>query len=148
MTDKIDSNYNSLVIDSSVFISAWGKADKFTNISEMFLSVISNYPHVDIIMPTIVIAETITNLGKQGNININAINSHMLNFNLENLDSDFLKKYPDFTQRSLLKTSDLIIAATTNLHQATLITWDKQHLSPKQTLCQAISPAQFLEAQT
>lgn len=132
----------NIVVDSSVFVSIFGKRDSFSVVSEKFLQQIK--PEFIIILPTLVVAETIVTVGKYNAEIIRTTNEILSQFNLVSLDENFLKWILGVTSFTL-KTSDFIIALTAKVSKATLVTWDKQQLSSKNTLCQAITPADYLQ---
>ena len=129
-----------VIIDSSVYTSFYGK-DNHTLQTNKFFSRCKELIYT--ITPTLIIAETITSLTKQGVSNLQPIVQTLLNSEIVNLDSQLIESLlSHLTSFSLkLKTSDLIIALTAKLNKATLITWDKQLLS--QNICPVTTPEKF-----
>lgn len=134
---------NKLVIDSSVFVSCFGKPDEFTKASKKFFKGIPN--NVQINLPSIVVAETLTTFSKQGK-SIGNIFKKLLSFEITQLDNNFLVKFSKILKPTPLRTLDLIIAATAKFYSALLISWDKRHLSSENFLCQTLTPNQYLKA--
>ncbi len=132
-----------LVIDSSVFISAVGEKNVNSYPSQQFFGLLKR----DIaIIPILVVIETITILGKQGNKQIEEILDYLLSMKTVNIDPEFLAKTKQWLiGRTSLKTSDLLIAVTAKLHSCTLITWDKQLLKNAHKICPTLTPTQFPE---
>lgn len=138
MKDRV----SRIVIDSSVFLSALGAEDQFSLSSKKFFQAIP--PETIIILPALVIAETIVNLKK-----ISSAQPEFLKYfegmKIVDLNLEFLKKLADTKGTSFFKTSDFIIALTAKLYKATLITWDKKHLLPENDICKAVTPLEFME---
>lgn len=135
-----------LVIDSSVFISHLGQNDTFTSISKRLFQILLEQKHT-IVIPTIVVAETLTILKKQKQSNLKAIYNTFNNFDLIDLDKKFLDKYVDLliTKGSDMKTSDFIIAATAKFTKSTLITWDQKIIKSAKRICLTLTPKQYIE---
>jgi predicted nucleic acid-binding protein len=134
---------SNIVIDSSVFISNFGQ-DKFTATAKSFIQIIIKNSNLKILLPTVIIAETLIICSRlKPSPNLQEIKQNLTLFETVDLDLDFLDHIAKFfsKEKSLLKTSDLIIALTAKLHSATLITWDKQLLS--QTICPVTTPENF-----
>jgi len=132
---------NKLVVDSSVFVSLFGKADTFTESSASFFN---NLPRdTEIILPAIVVAETLVNLAKQ-KLPTKAVYDKLLKFTIVPLDGVFLEKFRQLLGDGQMRSADLIIAATAKLNTATLISWDKRHLSKANDICEALTPKQYL----
>lgn len=137
---------DKLVIDSTVFVSALGKPDDFSVGSKQFLTKLLKHASLQLIVPTIVAAETINILQKQGK-SVKNLFSYFCGFTLFSLDADFLNQFARNLKASSLKTSDAIIAVSAKLNHALLISWDRQLLSSKNTLCQTLSPKEYLAQQ-
>lgn len=135
-----------LVVDSSVFISALGQNDKFSTKSRQFLLQTSKHQEIVFLLPSIVVAEVIVNLRKQKGPSIKKILDSLLKYKIVPLDTYFLEHFYAQTRNPSLKTSDLIIAGTAKMHDATLISWDKKHLSKDQKVCSAMSPETYIKS--
>lgn len=134
-----------LVIDASVLISTLGKPDVFTKKSEEFFRSVATHNYF--ILPSIAVAEVITNLQKQKMKNINKKIDYIFGLTVIALDTEFLKEFTILSKNPKLKTSDLVISITAKLYDATLITWDKQLLSRSNTICKTQSPKEYIESQ-
>lgn len=134
-----------LLIDSSVFISFLGKEDEYTPPSKKFFSFIA--PHaVRILLPTLVIAETLVILSQQGQKDIPRILKRLMDLEVIALDTLLVTYMEDLLKaiKISLKTSDFIIAATARKYDVPLITWDSRLLSNKNTICTAVSPSRYI----
>lgn len=134
----------NIVIDTSVFVSNFGQ-DKFTAIARSFIQNLVKNPNLVILVPTIVIAETVAISSRLKPMpHLEEIRQNLILFKTVDLDLNFLSHIVKFfsNNTSLLKTSDFIIALTAKLHAATLVTWDKQLLS--QNICDVITPEKFI----
>ncbi len=134
----------NIVIDSSILVSSFG-LDKFTPQANIFIEKLIKNTDYIIIIPTLVIAETITVVSRiVPKPDLLEIQRYLNLFQTVGLDTNFIDEMTDFfsSNSSLLKTSDLVIALTAKLHSATLITWDAQLLS--QNICRVTSPENFL----
>lgn len=126
------------VIDSSVFVSSLGVNDEYTSDSRKFFEKCIGK---EIYVPTLVVAETLTVLSKQGMKNAAKLLKYFSSLSLATLDHDFLKYFvTHLSPSTTLKTSDLIVALSASQHQAILITWDKKLLSLGGKLCQVKTP--------
>jgi len=130
-----------IVIDSCVFISHFGK-DGLTHQSKSFFQKISQ-TNTQIILPALVAAEVVVILRQNGAINLEKIFQIFSQMKFSEINRESIKDLATFlkTNRSSLKTSDLIIALTTKLNKATLVTWDKQLL--KNNFCKATTPKEY-----
>lgn len=141
-----NNNLPSISIDSCVFVSALGKPDAYTNSSKKFFSTLpSNYPVLISIMAT---AEIIVVLNRQNPQSTQKTLDHLVQFPTVTLDENLLKQSAKYLRHSSLKTSDFLIAATSALHHAILVTWDKLLLSSANKICKTITPAQFISRST
>lgn len=132
----------NLMIDSSVFVSSIGIDDVNTPKSRELFKKISS---VEIFVPTLVIAETLHTLYKQGNTKIVSISKFLFSLQLINLDQSLIQNIIKFLPESVrLKTSDWLIAAIAKINNAVLITWDKKLLRYAGTICDVFSPEQFI----
>lgn len=132
-----------LVIDSSVFASSLGVNDEYSSDSRKFFEKCIGK---EIYVPALVVAETLTVLGKQGMKNAAKLLKYFSSLSLVPLDHDFLKYFVTHLPPSTtLKTSDLIVALSASRHHAILITWDKKLLSLGGKICQVITPSGFLK---
>jgi predicted nucleic acid-binding protein len=130
-----------IVIDSSVFISHFGK-DGLTRQSKSFFQKISQ-TDTQIILPALVAAEVVVVLRQNGAVNLEKIFQIFSQMKFSEINRKTIKDLATFfkTNQSYLKTSDLIIAHTTKLNQATLVTWDKQLL--KNNFCKTTTPKEY-----
>lgn len=133
---------NKLVVDTSVFVSLFGAKDTFSENSQAFFSTLPE--DIEIVLPTLVVAETLFSLAKQ-NLSTTAVYEQLMQFTLISLDGPFLEQYKQILAIASLRSSDAIIAATAKLQNARLVSWDSQHLSKANTLCETLSPTQFLK---
>lgn len=131
-----------LIVDSSVFISSLGANDIYSRPSREFFARISEH---QISLPTLVVAEILVGIKKQNAKNMSEIYRHLTSFQFISLDQDFLGRFFSLLPKELhLKTSDLVIAVTTKLYEATLITWDKKLLLFAASICPVKRPDIFL----
>ena len=137
---------DKIVIDSTVFVSALGKPDDFSANSKQFLATLLKHDSIQLIIPTVVIAETLNTLQKQDKPIKNLL-TYFSGFELVALDSEFINYFAKNLKKSPLKTSDAIIAVTAKLNNSLLISWDKQLISPKNVLCKTLTPKEFLTQQ-
>lgn len=121
-----------------------GKRDINTIPSKKFFRAIQTDT---IFIPTIVVAETLHTLNKHGRRSIAGVITYFLSLHLVTLDQEFLQAFAHTLQKTIVKTSDVIILITAKLYNAPLITWDKQLLSTKNTICQTLSPKEYLAQQ-
>jgi predicted nucleic acid-binding protein len=128
----------NIVIDSCVFISHFGK-DKFTTQSKSFFQKISK-TNTQIILPALVAAEVLVVLRQNGAINLEEITQIFTQLKFSAINKETIENLAILLKNnaSHLKTSDLIIALTAKLNNATLITWDKQLL--KNNICSTSLP--------
>ena len=134
---------NPIVIDSSVFLSAFWSKDVFTEASETFFRRIPTDALV--ILPSLVIAEVLVNVAKQNPLGIKEALAYLSHFRVVDLTLPFLHAIiGGMINVQALKTSDFIIAATAKLHQATLITWDKRLLAADGLLCPIMKPSDYI----
>ena len=132
-----------LTIDSSVFISSLGVHDEYTSDSRKFFEKCNDY---EILVPTLVVAEVMTVLSKQGLKNAANLLKYFSSLSLVSLDYGFLKYFAShLTPSPTLKSSDLIVALSASQSNAILITWDKKLLSTGRKLCQVKTPVAYLE---
>lgn len=132
----------NLMIDSSVFVSSIGIDDINTPYSRELFKKISS---AEILVPTLVIAETLHTLYKQGNTKIDSISKFLFSLKSVGMDQPLLQSIVQFLPKSaLLKTSDWLIAATAKINNAALITWDKKLLKYAGIICEVFSPEQFI----
>lgn len=144
MTSYRLTGMDKIVIDSSVFISLFGTSDIFSSASEKFLRALP--AHVKVIIPAIVMAETVINLSKKNIKSAKKAHTVLSQFTMVPIDESFMKHLMECITKPLsLKSSDAIIAVMTKMCSAVLITWDKELLSSKNTLCKALTPTQFLQ---
>lgn len=132
----------NIVIDSCVYISHFGK-DKFTPQSKSFFQRISR-TNTQIILPAIVAAETLVVLSQNGAANLERITQIFSQMKFSPINKETINDLASLLKgnKTLLKTSDLIIALTAKLNEASLITYDKQLL--KNNICQTYRPNLFL----
>lgn len=130
-----------IVIDSCVYISQFGK-DKFSPQSRLFFQKLSQ-TDTKIIIPALVWAETIVVLRQNGAKNLEKISQIFSQLKFSAINKDTIEELTTLlkTGTSNLKTSDLVIALTTRINEATLVTWDDQLLN--NNICQAASPVQY-----
>jgi len=135
-----------LAIDSSVFISHLGQNDEFSSDSKLFFTTIFEQKE-KIIIPTLIIAETLTILRQQNHPSLKPIYKTFNDFNIIDLDSKFLEKFVNLLlkQHTNMKTSDLAIAATAKFNESTLITWDRKILTSAKSICPILTPKQYIE---
>lgn len=134
---------NKIVIDSSVFVSVLGKPDNFTISSRKLFNGLSK--DIQVVVPSLVLAETVVNLGKQDVKIAHEAFNLLSRMGLVALDEVVVKELLSFIKKPLgLKTSDAIIAITAFRIKANLVTWDRQLLSKKNTICEAVSPADYI----
>ncbi|MEK7166352.1 MAG: PIN domain-containing protein [Patescibacteria group bacterium] len=136
-------NTYSVSIDASVLISAIGVKDVFTPSSRKFFSQLSNKQRV--IISIVAAAETLVVLSRQKAASGDKTLDYLEQFQIVPLDLPHLKEIFSVFPNRKLKTSDFLIAATAVLHQTILVTWDKQLLSPANTICQTMTPSQYIE---
>lgn len=130
-----------ILVDSSVIISAFGNRDQFSGISADFFGKMET--GFEILLPTLVFVEVAINLSKQGISDLDLSLDKISRLRQVALDIDSAKKSLAFLKEaSLLRAGDFIIASTTAIYGATLVTWDKRLLENK--ICQAVTPAEFL----
>jgi predicted nucleic acid-binding protein len=132
----------NIVIDSCVYISHFGK-DKFTPQSKAFFRKIS-HTNTQIILPALVAAEVLVVLSQNGAVNLEKITQIFSQMKFSPINKETIDDLSSLLKnnKTLLKTSDLIIALTAKLNGATLITWDSQLL--KNNICQTNQPNLFL----
>lgn len=132
----------NIVIDSCVYISHFGK-DKFTPQSKSFFRKISQ-TNIQIIIPTLVAAETLVILSQNGAVNLEKIILIFSQMRSSALNKKTIADLANLLKnnKTPLKTSDLVIALTAKLNKATLITYDKQLL--KNNICETYRPNLFL----
>ncbi len=129
-----------LVIDTCVYVSYFA-SDSKSDATRTFFKRLS--PASEFILPTLVVCETLVSLAKVKYKKIELVLESFQKLLLIDLDSNFVQTLLKLltSQTSMLKTSDLIIALTAKLHNATLVTWDKQLLS--QNICPTVTPQKF-----
>ena len=134
-----------LAIDTSVWVSHFGRADEFTEESKLFFAKLVDQKQ-QLILPTMVLAETVTILVRQRHSDLNKIYQNLMQAECVGLDLEFMQKYIDQIKvlNTQLKTSDLIIAVTAKLAEAVLVTWDKQLLKETKDICEVTTPREFL----
>lgn len=88
-------------------------------------------------------AEVVVVLRQNGAINLEKIVQIFSQMKFSEINRETIKDLIGFlkTNRSYLKTADLIIALTAKLNKATLITWDKQLL--KNNFCKTTTPKEY-----
>lgn len=134
---------NTIVVDSSVFISSLGINDEYSTKSRKFFEKCKGY---EIYVSALVVAEVLTVLSKQGMKNAANLLRYFSSLNLVPLDYDFLKYFADhLPSPTTLKTSDLIVAVSAMINQSTLITWDKKLLSLNKKFLSVITPTECLK---
>lgn len=130
-----------IVIDSSVLISALDKNDPYLKPSSEFLNVIHKE---DVILPIIVVAETMIILLRQGYGTIPELLDNLFKFKIISLDKNELNKIiANCSSTTNLKTADFIITMTAKLNKAILVTWDRQLL--KNSICKTLTPQEFIK---
>lgn len=136
-----------IVIDSSVYISHFGNADYFTEKSKGFFRRLAS-SNCNIIAPSLVVAETMVVLGKQKDNNLPEIYKFIMALQVEPLDRQFLDlvKNKIAEYNPALKTADFLIALTAKQHSAVLLTWDKRLLSQGKSICEVMTPEEFVES--
>ncbi len=131
----------SICIDSSVFISALGDKDIYSDISRKFFQKLENE---EIIISALVVAEVINILRKQKTVNVEEVYNSLISFRLIDINQKLLKELLEVsTQSPSLKTSDLIVALTAKMEKAMLITWDKKLLSSASSICLVKTPNNY-----
>lgn len=133
-----------LVIDSSVFISHMGTNDEFTPTSQLFFKILFENKE-KVVIPTLVIAETLTVLKQQQHPNLQIIFKNFQDFDAIPLDMGLLEKLRGILLKSTvtLKASDLVIALTAKVADAVLISWDKRMLT-ETSICPVLTPKQYI----
>ena len=96
----------------------------------------------EVIMPSLVAAEIVSVLAKQKTGNLSAVTQYLFDFGIVSLDESILREMLKISLKSVLalKTSDLVIAVTARITDATLITWDKKLLKYAPEICRVQSP--------
>ena len=131
----------NIVIDSCVYVSHFGK-DKLTHKSKAFFKRISQIG-TQIILPAIVEAEILVVLRQNGATHLDKISQLLSQMEFSPLNKKLIEELTSFLEsnQSPLKTSDLVIALTAKLNDATLITWDKQ--LQNNNICETASPENY-----
>ncbi|HEX7017503.1 MAG TPA: type II toxin-antitoxin system VapC family toxin [Patescibacteria group bacterium] len=135
---------NKYVIDSSVFVSALGQPDTFSEASQQLFFHLEKNPGI-ILVPTLVTLEVLVNLHKQeypiqeASDILQCFQSLPLNEELTYAVATFLTK-----SKTSLKASDFSIALLAHLNEATLITWDKRLLAEGTSICPVSTPTEWL----
>ena len=129
-----------LVVDSSVFIANLEKSEKNSVQSRRFFASLRT---VELIIPSLVVAEVIVNLRKHGWSDLQQIKEIFSNFTVFGLDEKTVYELLTLWQKNTLKTSDFVIAAMARLNGAILITWDERLLRNK--ICEVMTPLQWLK---
>lgn len=133
---------NKLVVDTSVFVSLFGTRDAFSENSAAFFSHVNK--DTEIIIPSLVVAETLVSLAKQ-KLFFPDVYDRLIQFTLVSLDAQFLEQFRKLVVGDVsMRSADFIIATTAKLNRATLISWDKRHLSKHNTICETLTPEQFI----
>lgn len=131
-----------LVIDSNVFVSTLGKPDNFTCESQKFFKNLNS--DIEIILPSLVVMETKVAIFKQNPLTLKPMTKYFQGFNIVPLDAQFINSAIRSLQKDiLLKSSDLIIALTAKMHQATLVTWDNNLIRYANKLCPVVTPVMY-----
>ncbi len=141
---------STLVIDSSVFLSAFLEKEVYHKDSICFFEDLKKVQY-KIIVPSLVIFEVLNNFYRHGGnkeqeerIFRNLQNSSA--FSLIPLDSNFLEKiYLPLHHHFDLKTADSIFATIAFFYEAVLISWDKKLISQTKKHIQALTPKEFLK---
>ena len=133
-----------LTVDSSVFVSALNKKDVLHEESREFFEFLKT-KDFQIVIPTIVIVEVGNILMKSKKLrNINSFLDKFYEFEVIDLDFEFLTKiFPKFRHFNL-KTGDAIIASTASFYNTTLITWDRQLIYQAKKEMDVSTPRQYV----
>lgn len=136
-----------LVIDSNVFVSALGKPDDFTKDSQRFFKSLDS--DTELILPSLVVWETVTAIFKQNIIALKVVVKYFRGLDIIPLDAQYINLAVSYLPKDTnLKSSDLIVALTAKIKEATLITWDIQLLRNTSKFCTALTPKQYLMKKT
>lgn len=142
----------AIVLDSSVFISAFIRNEKSSKSSQLLLSILQRKNYT-IHMPIIVFLE-ILNSYYRATLNKEATDDlyrKLINWGIAkkiqiiNLESHFLIQFTKKHHLFNLKTADAIITIAAHSLNCPLITWDKKILKNCKKKVAAMSPAQFMK---
>ncbi|TSC85822.1 MAG: hypothetical protein G01um101416_774 [Microgenomates group bacterium Gr01-1014_16] len=132
---------STLVIDSSVYVSYFGK-DINTPQSKIFWQTLETSTF-KIIVPALVVAETLVSLSKQQVSYLGLVHKYFKSSPIFPIDQDLIDNLSTYLNPPpKLKTSDFLIAVIAKLHSATLITWDKRLLDNQ--ICPTLTPSQYI----
>lgn len=131
----------NIVIDSCVYVSHFGKDGLTPQSKSFFQSLLQT--DVQIVLPAIVEAEVLVVLKQNGSKNIGRVSQILSKMKFAAIDREIIRELTISlkTKKPNLKTSDLLVALTTKLNNAVLITWDKQLL--KNNICKTLLPTDF-----
>ena len=121
-----------------------GTNDEFTPTSQLFFKILFENKE-KVVIPTLVIAETLTVLKQQQHLNLQIIFKNFQDFDAIPLDMGLLEKLRGILLKSTvtLKASDLVIALTAKVADAVLISWDKRMLT-ETSICPILTPKQYI----
>lgn len=132
-----------VIVDSSVFISALGIREIYSQNSRQFFQSLTDE---QVILPSIVVEEILVNLRKQGKKNLLVIYKYLQSFELIFLNKDFIRQtLPLLQKTSHLKTTDFIIAASASSLKGKLVTWDEKLLLYGKAICEVMTPKDYLQ---
>lgn len=144
---------NSFVIDSSVYISRFNEKDIFHAVTKrFFLQLEKALPEAHFFMPSLVLFEVANYFCREGNPNMKKTYERFeravledLQFTIDILDFEFLFAFRRFIPKVRLKTSDAAIACSATIHNATLVSWDKQLLKNAKSHVATATPRELLK---
>lgn len=140
---------STLVIDSSVFISALTPAEEHAGTSQAFFRALRGGAYAGVVVPTTVVLEVGNILMQKGRLARSApmlasVQAHFEEFEIVPVDDEFVSAALLLFPRLALRTADAIVAVTASLYDAALVSWDARLLRGARVLVSALTPAEFL----
>ena len=130
-----------LLVDSSVYISAFNPNDAFAHQSVDFFRALDPQ-HVDFLLPRLVMIEVFNILHRHGVRDFRSLERLFTPIEPVDLDGEVqavaFRILPDVR----LKSADLVIVATAKLYEAELITWDRQLIRQATRVVEARTPSE------
>lgn len=137
----------SLVIDSSVFLSAWNSAESFHSESSRFFDHLSRKEYA-LSAPELAafeISNVLIRLGLSAKLPDYLQIFEEGTVDLIPLSEEVLEHFVKLAGKISLKTADLIFCAVAKQEEASLITWDKQLVKTASKAIPAMTPTEWLE---
>ena len=134
----------SLTLDSSVLVALFNQEDSHHQQTRHLIEFLKDQsPRV--IVPLTIILEVVHILQKKakGKTSIPLLLEYFGQFQIVNLDTDFISLFIQHHTLFSLKTADTIVAITAFAFQTTLVSWDDQLIKQAKSHIRAVTPLAY-----